>query len=70
MYNRLVKQPPPRPITRHPAYRRAIQELDEALEQNSEHPNTENIRLIRRAYFADVDDLGESGAIQLPKRKS
>lgn len=57
------------PITHRPAYRRAIQELDEALEQNTEHPNIEKIRLMRIAMFADVDALEESGDIQLPKLK-
>lgn len=64
MYNRPIKQPSPRPISRRPAYRRAIQDINDALEQNTEHANAENIRLIRRAYFADVDACGD---IQLPK---
>ena len=58
------------PITHHPAWRHAIQELDDAIEQNTEHPNAEKIRLMRIAMFSDVDALEESHDIQLPKRKS
>jgi hypothetical protein len=56
---------PPLPITHHPAWRHAIQQLEEAIEQNSEHSNAERIQLIRTAYFADVDAMPE---ITLPKR--
>ena len=69
MYNHPGKQET-LPITRRPAYRRAIQALSDALEQNTEHPNVEKIRLMRIAMFADVDALEESGDIQLPKQKS
>ena len=58
----------PLPINRHPAYRCAIQQLGDAIEQNSEHPNAEKIRPMRIAMFSDVDALEESHDIQLPKR--
>jgi hypothetical protein len=47
-------------------YRHAIQHLNEAIEKKTEHPNTEKIRLMRIAMFADVDAMEE---INLPKRK-
>jgi hypothetical protein len=56
-----------RPMVRNPAYREAFQRLDESLEQNSGFSNTEKIRLMRVAYFADVDELEKSGRIKLPK---
>ncbi len=56
-----------RPIVRNPAYRQAFQRLDESLEQNSGFSNAEKIRLMRQAMFADVDELGKSGRINLPK---
>jgi hypothetical protein len=52
---------------RNPAYRQAIQQLSEALEQNSPYSNAEKIRLMRLAMFADVDALEKSGQIIIPK---
>ena len=51
----------------NPAYRQAFERLDEALEENTPFDNTEKIRLMRAAYFADVDALEKSGRIILPK---
>jgi hypothetical protein len=56
----------PRNITRNPVYQVALEKLNNALEQNTEHPNTERIRLIRMACFADVDAMDE---IKLPERR-
>jgi len=63
--NRFQKQPSP--IVRNPAYREAFQRLDESLEQNSGFSNAEKIRLMRKAMFADVDELVKSGTITIPK---
>ena len=54
-------------ITRNPIYSRAIQTLNDALEQNTEHPNVEKIRLLRIALFGDVEKLDQSGAVVIPK---
>jgi hypothetical protein len=51
-------------------WRQAIQQLEDAIEQNSEHPNVEKIRLMRIAMFGDIDAMEKSGDIQLPKRKT
>jgi hypothetical protein len=50
-----------------PAWRQAFERLDEALEENTPSDNSENIRLMRQAYFADVDRLQRSGKIEIPK---
>jgi len=57
----------PRLFVRNPAYRQAFQRLDESLEVNVPFDNREKIRLMRRAMFADVDELLKSGQIKLPK---
>jgi len=41
--------------------------MDEFLERNHEHPNTVLIRMMRQAYFADVDALVKSGKFKLPR---
>ena len=63
--NRHQKSPPFN--VRNPAYRQAFQRLDEALEQNSSFSNAEKIRLMRRAMFADVDKLQQSGQLKIPR---
>ena len=55
-----------RPIVRDPAWRPALQRLDEALERASDGSNAEKIRLLRVAMFADVDELQKSGTVKLP----
>jgi hypothetical protein len=60
-------QKPARPIVRNPAYRQAFERLDEALEENTPSDNSHKIRLMREAYFADVDKLQASGRIKIPK---
>jgi len=40
--------------------------LDRILEENAPWDNSEKIRLMRQAYFADVDELERSGEIVLP----
>ena len=57
----------PQLIVRNPAYRRAFQRLDEALEENASVSNAERIELMHRAYFADVDELQKSGKVIVPK---
>ena len=54
-------------IVRNPAYRQVFQRLDEALAVNTRTDNVEKIRLMRRAMFADVDKLQQSGQIKIPK---
>ena len=57
----------PQIIVRNPAYRQAIQRLDQSLEENTQSDNTEKIRRMRQAAFADVDELQKSGRIKIPK---
>lgn len=45
----------------------ALQRLDTFLERNTSSPNAEIIALMRKAMFADVDELQKSGKIILPK---
>ena len=61
------RQKPPRHVVRNPAYRRAFERLDHALEENTPCDNTELIRLMRKAPFADVDALAKSGKNMLPE---
>ena len=49
------------------AYRQAFERLDAALEENTPCDNREKIRLMREAYFADVDALQASGKLVLPE---
>lgn len=62
------RKDPSASITRHPAYRRALQSLNEAIEQNTEHPNVEKIRLMRIAMFSDIEDLEQSDTVALPQK--
>ena len=41
--------------------------MDAALEENTPFDNTEKIRLMRLALFADVDKLEASGKVVIPK---
>jgi hypothetical protein len=50
-----------------PVYRPAFERLDAALEENTKLDNTEMIRRMRAAYFADVDALEKSGTVVIPK---
>ena len=52
---------------RNPAYRQAFARLDEALAKNTQGDNSEMIRLMRLAMFADVDELERSGTVKLPE---
>jgi len=63
--NRHQKQP--HFTVRNPAYRQVFQRLDEALAVNTRTDNVEKIRLMRRAMFADVDELEKSGTVKIPK---
>jgi hypothetical protein len=58
---------PPQHRTKSPAYRQVFERLDAALEENTPFDNTEKIRLMRLAYFADVDALEKSGKVVFPK---
>lgn len=54
-------------LLRRDGRRDALRRLDEALEKNSGFSNAEKIRLMRKAMFADVDALVQSGKIKIPK---
>ena len=58
---------PPQHRTKAPAYRPAFERLDAALEESKLFDNTEKIRLMRLAYFADVDALEKSGKLVIPE---
>jgi len=61
------RQQPSRRLVHHAAYREAFQRLDEALAENTPSDNSETIRLMRQAAFADVDEFMKSGELKLPK---
>ena len=63
--NRRHKSPPRR--SQAPAYRQAFERLDAALEKNTPWDNSEKVRLMRLALFADIDRLEASGKVVLPK---
>ena len=60
------QQPPPR-RSKNAAYRQVFERLDEALAESTQLDNSEKIRLMRVAMFADVDALQKSGGINIPK---
>ena len=60
-----------RPVRRsRPAQTQArsspLERLEALLVEDDEWSNAELIRLLRRTYFADVDDLEESGRVKVP----
>jgi hypothetical protein len=58
------RQPEPKPHrVKNPAYRRAFERLDAALEKNSSFNRAEIIAAMRKAAFADVDELVASGRL-------
>jgi len=61
------RQMPPQHRTKARAYRQAFERLDAVLEENSQARNAEKIRQMRRAYFADVDALENSGTVIIPE---
>ena len=63
--SRQQKTPFHRP--KDPAYRRAFERLDEALEENTPCDNSEKIKLLRLAMFGDVDEFEKTDPIILPK---
>ncbi len=58
-----MKRPHRNPMTRPSALERIDRRLDTAGDGN----NTETIRLLRAAMFADVDELEASGTVKLPE---
>jgi hypothetical protein len=50
-----------------PAYRRAFEQLNAALEKNTPSNQTAKIQMMRRVLFGDVDKLQQSGSVQIPK---
>jgi len=63
------RQKPPQRRTQALAYRPAFERLDAALEENTPSDNSERIRLMRLAMFADVDELKKSGSLKIPKQE-
>jgi hypothetical protein len=57
----------PHPVLRSPACRHAFQRLDEALAENVSGDNHEKIRRMRRALFANLNELRKSGRIMIPE---
>jgi hypothetical protein len=54
-------------LLRHDGRWNALQKLDEAVERNTTGgSNAEIIRLMRKFYFDDVDELENSGEVKLP----
>ena len=51
---------------RHDGRRDALQRLEEHLERNTAHSNAEIIGRLRKAMFADVDELEKSGRVIVP----
>jgi hypothetical protein len=46
----------------------ALKRLEEAIERNTgDNCNAEKIRLLRRVYFADVEEFAESEMPEIPK---
>ena len=65
-FDQMKRHPKHRQVNvRDPAYRQAFERLDVALEENTPFDNTEKIRLMRQAYFADVDALEKSGTVKI-----
>ena len=61
------RKKPPQHRNKAPAYHQAFERLDAALEENTPLDNTEKIRLMRLALFADVDKLEASGKVVIPR---
>jgi hypothetical protein len=59
------RKPPPLAI-RNPAYRRAVQRLEEALAKSSAAYNAENINLLRQALFGVVAESPSSRTVEAP----
>jgi hypothetical protein len=45
----------------------ALERIDATFQHDQAFSNAEKIRLLRQSYFADVDALDQSGAVQLPE---
>lgn len=59
------QKPLPRGV-RLPAYRRALQRLEAALEKNTAADNSERIRLLLRIMFGEDDEPAQDGTDQSP----
>lgn len=61
------QRPSPR-RPRDPAYRRAFERLDEALEENSGFSNAERIQRLGRCMFGDLwDEPDQTGTVRNPE---
>jgi hypothetical protein len=57
-----------RPIVRNPAYRQALQRLDEALEENTQSDYSEKTELLGMAMFGDTwRSWEQTGTVVLQK---
>jgi len=63
--NRRHKPSPHR--VKNPAYRQVFERLDEALAKNTQAANSERNRLVLLGMFPDLDELGKSGTVVIPK---
>ena len=57
---------PSRRASQPDVYERLTQRLEATAERDGHYSNAEKIRLLRAAYFADVDALVASGRVKLP----
>lgn len=57
------------PVRKHPARQKppALERIDGRFAADDDGSNAEIIRLLRKAMFADVDELEASGAVRLPE---
>jgi hypothetical protein len=53
--------------TKNPAYRRAFERLDAALEENTPSDKAEYIRRMREFFLVDVEEFEKSGGIKIPE---
>ncbi len=65
--SRQINNPVSTRYLRRDGRRDALQRLDEHLERTTTSSNSEIIRLMRQAMFADVDELEKSGKVIIPK---
>jgi hypothetical protein len=61
------RQTPPPLAIRNPAYRRAVQRLEEALAKNSVSYNAEKINLVRQALFGVVAESPSPRTVEPPQ---
>ena len=68
--SRQINNPVSTRYLRRDGRRDALQRLDEHLEHTTTSSNSEIIRLMRQAMFADVDELEKSGQVIVPNENT